>query len=415
VTVVAREYPPPALRRWSSAWRYVLAVLVGFFAWGVGLIDSPANGPDAAWERHILDLALGVVALLLLRWRRRAPLPIAVTISLISTLSLASCGAWILAVGSLSTRRRWVDTAIILPLSVATGYANEWLSPTLTPNDWYVSVILGALSTSVIVAVGWYVGARRALLASLQDRAETAEREQSLRVSQARDAERAAIAREMHDVLAHRLSLVAMHASALTFRQDLSPEQMAQAAAVIEDNAHRALDDLRGVLGVLRDKTGDRSGGDPRGVPEPPQPQLSDLPALIDEARGAGAVVRLNGDVTGVGVVPEAVGRHAFRIVQEALTNARKHAPYEAVTVDLRRDEQDRLVVAVSNQLPALGRVSAVPGAGRGLVGLSERAQLAGGELRYGRTADGRFEVRAWLPCGIAEAAPSSARTAAAT
>ena len=104
-----------------------------------------------------------------------------------------------------------------------------------------------------LLATGMYIGARRELVASLHDRAERAEREQALRVEQAQANERARIAREMHDVLAHRMSLVAMHAGALAYRTDLSPEQTRHAAEVIQANAHRALADLREVLGLLRE------------------------------------------------------------------------------------------------------------------------------------------------------------------
>ena len=111
-------------------------------------------------------------------------------------------------------------------------------------------------------AVGLYIGARRELIATLRDRADRAEREQAMRVAQARTNERARIAREMHDVLAHRISLVAMHAGALGYRTDLSRDETKRAADVISQNAHQALVDLREILGVLRDSDVARVGSD---------------------------------------------------------------------------------------------------------------------------------------------------------
>ena len=172
-----------------------------------------------------------------------------------------------------------------------------------------------------------FVRARRQLVLSLRDRAERAEAEQQLRVEQARQQERARIAREMHDVLAHRISLLSLHAGALEFQPDAPPEEVARAAGVIRASAHEALEDLRAVIGVLREEP-------TTAIPERPQPTLADLPALIEESRAgrhAGALRRSSSP--DVDAVPAATGRSAYRIVQEGLTNARKHARGAAVDV----------------------------------------------------------------------------------
>jgi hypothetical protein len=127
---------------------------------------------------------------------------------------------------------------------------------------------------------------------ALHERADRLEAEQRLRVEQAREAERRRIAREMHDVLAHRVSLLALHAGALEFRPDAPSEEVAEAAGVIRANARAALEDLRGVVGMLRD-SGDGS------APEPPQPTLGDIPALVEESRAAGMRVVLRLDAPG--------------------------------------------------------------------------------------------------------------------
>ena len=155
-------------------------------------------------------------------------------------------------------------------------------------------------------------------------------------IAEARRAERTKIAREMHDVLAHRLSLLAAYAGALEFRPDAPPEELARAAGVIRDGAHQALEELREVIGVLRDDPAEKE-------PDRPQPTLSDLPRLLDEARAAGTAG--HGWTTAwptPATVPDVLGRTVYRVVQEALTNARKHAPGQEATVLLggRRGRQ---------------------------------------------------------------------------
>ena len=203
-----------------------------------------------------------------------------------------------------------------------------------------------------------------------------------MRVEQARLAERERIAREMHDVLAHRLSLLAVHAGALEVRRAASTGER-DAAGVIRRCAYDALEDLRQVIGMLREQPGE----------DRPQPTLGDVPALVEQSRAAGTAVDL--DLAGGAGVPDAVGRHAYRIVQEALTNARKHAPGSPVRVAVRGRAEDGLVVEVGNALVPGG---SLPGAGAGLAGLRERVQLAGGRLEHGPTPGGEFRLRAWLP-----------------
>jgi signal transduction histidine kinase len=196
----------------------------------------------------------------------------------------------------------------------------------------------------------------------------------------------------MHDVLAHRISLLSLHAGALEFRPDAPPEEIARAAAVVRASAREALEDLRAVIGVLRDTSG---GEEPR----PPQPTLAALPGLLKESQAAG--MRLNADVRlpDATPVPDAMGRDALRIVQEALTNARKHATASSVDLRIEGAPGEGLTIDVRNRVPVLAGVgSEIPGAGTGLVGLTERATLSGGQLVHGFDEDGDFRLRAWLP-----------------
>lgn len=178
-----------------------------------------------------------------------------------------------------------------------------------------------------VATVGWgmFVRSKRQLMVSLRDRARRAETEARLRAEQAQRLAREAIAREMHDVLAHRLTLLSVHAGALEFRPDAPRDEIARAAGVIRESAHEALQDLREIIGVLRAGDSEDAGR--------PQPTLAALDTLVAESRQAGMKVTLDQRVTSAASVPASVGRTAYRIVQEALTNARKHAPGAEVTV----------------------------------------------------------------------------------
>jgi signal transduction histidine kinase len=250
-------------------------------------------------------------------------------------------------------------------------------------------------------AVGWglFIHYRRQLVLSLRDRAVRAETEAHLRAEQAQQRARDEIAREMHDVLGHRLSLLSVHAGALEFRPDASPEEIARAAKVIRENAHLALQDLREVVGVLRAPVG-----------ELPQPTLADVRQLVAESGRAGMRVGLRGELGGA-AVPDLVGRTAYRTVQEGLTNARKHAPGAEVVVRLAGSPGEGLTVEVCNEAPgsrpapgpdpgpaAGAEAVSDPGPGQGLVGLAERVALADGRLEHGPTAEGGWRLAAWLP-----------------
>ncbi|HWI73534.1 MAG TPA: histidine kinase, partial [Baekduia sp.] len=231
----------------------------------------------------------------------------------------------------------------------------------------------------------------------LHERTARLEAERRLHEEAARDAERRRIAREMHDVLAHRISLLSVHAGALEFRPDAPPSEIAEAAGVVRGAAHAALQELRDVIGMLRED-------DVEGV-EPPQPTLCDIPALVEESRAAGERVALRVETPDAEAMPAALGRTAFRIVQEGLTNARKHAPGVAVDVSLVQ-EDGVLVVRVASRCPvgvAVDGVSWPPGTGTGLIGLRERVALAGGSLSSGpEPGSGDFVLRAELPWAVA-------------
>jgi signal transduction histidine kinase len=355
----------------------VLGVVVGLV-----VVDDHVGG-TRGWLLA-LDVAAGAGSLALFPLLLRRPLPTALVLT-----ALAAAGAPATPIANVAV----LQVARHRPLPVAVGVAvagvgahalrGLWQPNSGLSYGWWLTLMVA--THAGLVGWGALAAARAAVIASLRERAERAEAEQGRRVAEARAAERAAIAREMHDVLAHRLSLLATYAGALEYRPDQSPERLAQAAGVIRTTVHQALDELRDVIALLRDDQSDDLAR--------PVPALADLPSLVAESRAIGTPVELREEVALV-EVPGTTGRTAYRVVQEALTNARKHAPGQPVRIALDGSPGVRLRIDVVNPL---GATSAIPGAGTGLVGLTERVRLAGGRLDHRATAT-EFHVSASLP-----------------
>jgi signal transduction histidine kinase len=350
-------------------------------------------------ERHLppvptaVEAALGGLASLGLWLRRRWPVGFAVVVGLFAIYSVSASGVALVALFTVAVHRRLGIAVLVAAGYALTSFLTLLVRPDLSSPNWLQGV-LGVVCVAAALAWGMFVRARRQLALAERERAAS---KQELLVAQARQMERNRIAREIHDVLAHRLSLLSLHAGALELWPDAPPAELARAAGVIRSSAHGALEDLREVIGVLRAVRGDDDRID--GVPERPQPTLVDLPMLIDESRKAGTRVALECEVTDLGAVPEAVGRTAFRIVQEGLTNARKHADHAAVSVAVRGAAADGLTVEIRNPCPVgVARTMPIPGARMGIIGLAERTALTGGRLEHGRTPAGDFRLWAWLP-----------------
>jgi signal transduction histidine kinase len=357
---------------------FTAAVLVG------GLVEGYA-WHSHGWLVNALDVAFGSLACLALWARRTRPTAVLVAATA-GVFSPLAQGAALAAIFNAATRGRG-RTLVAVALVALTGSVTfPLLNPTLVP-------VLGQrfpgfMVTAITFGWGILVRARRELVVSLRERSDRLEAEQQLSAELAREAERRRIAREMHDVLAHRLSLLSVHAGALEFRPDAPADQIAGAAAVIRTSAAAALDELRQVITMLREDTAGT---------EPPQPTLAQLPALIEESRAAGMKLRAHLDLPTAESLPEALGRAAYRVVQEGLTNARKHAPGAAVDVTASGSGPKGLTIEVVSQ-PSSGSPDGTAGTGAGLIGLAERLALVGGELEHGMTADGGFVLRATVP-----------------
>ena len=340
--------------------------------------------------RQVLaDGTLGVLASASLLWWRRWPVPVAVGTALLSVLSAAAFVAPAIAVFVVAVHRRAAVALAVAVLNVACA-AGYFLWRPQRDQPFWALLVESAAVVAALVAWGMFVRARRQLVQSLRERADRAEAQQRLQAERARQAERTRIAREMHDVLAHRLSLLVLHAGALEVRPDLEPDAVRRSASLMRGTARAALEDLRGVIGVLRDDS------TPELVPQAPQPKLIDVVRLVEESRRAGAKVELRMQVDSPESAPGPLGRDAYRVVQEALTNVNKHATGTATTVDLSGGPGCGLRISVRNRMP-VGPPSStsLPGAGMGLVGLGERVALAGGSLTHGPTAAGLFDVTA--------------------
>lgn len=389
------ERHPDRLTWWDTTWRVGAALLLGLTFWffTVALLyPGTADIPDswrAAWL-VLVDPVIGLVAAALVPWRRRWPVPITLVTTVLSAVSTVAAGAQTVALVSLATRQRWREIAPMVLLTTLAGVFNTrvvYPDPEALP--LWAEALLSILVTAVVVAIGYSIGSRRALVRSWVDRAQTAEAEQRARVAQAQTAERARIAREMHDVLAHRISLVIMHSGVLSYRHDLPEEERRAAIAAIDGNARAALTDLREVLGVLR--------ADEVGASLRPQSTLVHLPELLDEARAAGTRVSVDSDLD-VADLPDSTSRTAYRVVQEGLTNARKHAPGAGIEVHLTGAPGSGLDISVTNPRSVQTAHAEVPGTGTGLLGLSERVDLAGGRIKHGWAPDGRHRLAVWLP-----------------
>ncbi len=351
-------------------------------AWGLlaGLLALSALAAWAATRDGVpllLDLVLGAAAVATLPLLRTHPLAGGAVLGVLAALSpaatpAATAGTYVVA------RRERLRVAVAVAGASAAGHAVQalWRSVGL-PLGWWL--LCDVAVHAALLGWGAYGRTRDALVQEWRARARAAERDQARRVDEARAAERTRIAREMHDTLAHRLTLLATTAGALEYRADLSPEQVSAAAGVVRQSAGEALEELRTVIGVLREGPDELR----------PTPGLGDLAALVDQERAAGAWVLLAvPDID----PPAAVGLAVYRTCQEGLTNARRHAPGAPVEVTVSVDDGLRVQVVNGAGEPGTG-----PGSGTGLVGLTERLALLGGTLRTDARPDG-FVLDAWIP-----------------
>ncbi|WP_354642056.1 sensor histidine kinase [Kitasatospora camelliae] len=400
-------------RRRSALLDVVLAVVAG--------LECAAGAYSATIDRFglgepfaVVSAVLGALAGGTLLVRRRWPvLPVVVALvfvpalfgvllMVVSLYTLAATWEWpsrrgrVVALSALALAESF-GMALLAMFTPTSGPTPEPLPPT------WVFVLLAALVAIGVtvppVVTGLYVGARRRLVESLKDRAHGLEAELSLLAEQARERaararleERTRIAREMHDVVAHRVSLMVVHASALERIIPKDPEKGVQSARLVGDVGRQALDELREILGVLRMTEAPRQAE--------PADTLARLPRLVDQSRAAGMAVTLT--VSGERrLYADEAEQTAYRVVQEGLTNAHKHAGGAQVAV-LLAYVPNGVRVAVVNDRAAGGPAVLLPSGGNGLVGMRERVLALGGSFTAGPAEGGGFRVEAVLPSRLA-------------
>ncbi|HJQ46343.1 MAG TPA: histidine kinase [Amycolatopsis sp.] len=335
--------------------------------------------PDKAATYSIYLSALACLALAARRW-----LPFVVVLGTVpGFLTGWSQLAAMIALGMLATRKQthwqvWAGAALVWACRFIQWPLSDFA--TLSWREHVLDAIYGVLVAGMPIAIGLLIGARAQVSQKLVELAASRDREQKLLAEAVRAEERARLAREMHDVVSHDITLIAMQAGALAAGSDSTSAQ--NTARVIRQLSTHTLEELRSLIGVLRSGLAD----------DGPQPGIGELDQLV---HGSEVPVELTVDRMPE-QLPAKVSAAAYRTVQECLTNVRKHAPGAPATVRIVGDG-DELTVAVRNESPR-EQVTPLPSGGHGLVGLAERARLLGGSFETGRTADGGFEVRARYP-----------------
>ncbi len=317
--------------------------------------------------------------------RRHVPF-LAVLVTVPGFLTGWSQLAAMVALGTLAKRRGWGWQLVVSAVLVFCCYFIIWPLEDFAAMTWRehaLDVIWGVIVAGMPVAIGLLITARKELSARITELASSREREKALYAETVRGAERTKLAREMHDVVSHQVTLIAMQAGALQVAA--GDDEAREVATTIRRLSTRTLEELRNLVGVLR------SGEGTDGA----QPGLDELSDLVRNFRSEAVPVAL--DVKAEpSRLPRSVSHAVYRTVQEALTNVRKHAAGARASVKVLT-QQDTLVVEVRNGR-AGARSPALPSGGHGLIGLRERAGLLGGTFQAGPTSEGGFRVSATYP-----------------
>jgi signal transduction histidine kinase len=380
----AARSPIERLRRWLDVAMVVLIVAIGW----AGMAAARTNADVKAAPLGPAVGAMAVVATLPVLWRRRRPLLMlgAALLAVVAAaavddrglfgVQVAAIGVVLLfAVGAWSTRW-WTAGAVVVALLAAAvgGAIHDGTNPA-------ASFAYGFALVGLPVAVGYATRTRRQYVAEVEARLAAAERDRDERARLAVAEERQRLARELHDVVAHHVSLIGVQAGAARTVLDRSPEQAAAALSAIEASSRAAVGELRQLLDVLS----------PMDGVAPPQPGLPDVPALVDRWRVAGVSIdaQLVGDPSGVAPT---VSSCCYRLVEEALTNVAKHSTARSATVRVEIGGSVRIEVVDPGPPRPSGADSS---AGRGILGMRERVALCGGVLQVGERPDGSFAVTA--------------------
>ncbi|MFE6778555.1 sensor histidine kinase [Streptomyces sp. NPDC057702] len=441
---------PSGLWWWERRRSMVLDVAIAL----ASVAECVLEGLDFAGEAGVplgAGVMLGVVVGSVLLVRRRWPVAVVLTSIAASAASmgvlLTIIGLYTMAAAGLPRRILGVLSGMSISgtlIITVVKFQRDMASDGYHPPFWVAALVAALMAVGITlppVLSGLYVGARRRLVESLRERADGLERELSLladraeeRAEWARNEERTRIAREMHDVVAHRVSLMVVHAAALQAVALKDPQKASKNAALVGDMGRQALTELRQMLGVLRAHEGQpgrapsaaeplplasvaaaasaasssaaasavdrgaRAGGAGHAADQSPVgPRLRELAGLIEQSRAAGMVVELLAEGEERAYAP-AVEATAYRVVQEGLTNVHKHAPGARTRVRLARRAGEVAVLVENGPSDRAVADAGLPSGGNGLVGMRERVASLGGGFVSGPTDEGGFRVSAVLP-----------------
>ncbi|WP_458083485.1 sensor histidine kinase [Streptomyces malaysiensis] len=395
----------PAVRLWSRARREATAireavrtaprrtVVTESVLAGLVLLCSLAPVPLVPPAHPVSVALLGVWAALLVPARRMYPtLTVLCCVPLIAgdnvwAMVVVPCVVWSAVRRITPARRAWAVVGASAAGAVLLSIAAQSLSG--LPKMPYLAVGAGVAALFILLPAlsGMMLGRRRPLTRLLRERNAYLEQARLLTDETARMEERARIASEMHDLLGHRILLISVHAGALQLAAERQAPPLASQAELLHTTAGTAMDELRGILGVLRHPSGENIGE--RGTHE-------SLSALVADARSAGADAELHWNATGQTGADARTRQAVHRVTREGLTNALKHAPGAPVRVTFH-DEGETVVITVVNDAPPVPRQ---PGDGNrsGLIGLQERISLLGGALHAGPRPEGGFILSARIP-----------------
>ncbi|SCL27735.1 Signal transduction histidine kinase [Micromonospora pallida] len=391
---------------------------------------AAATTQAGGWAAAVVGLVMAAA----LVWRRRRPVAVTVVVAALAITQVAfGWGALpydlavLVALYSVVKYAEQLRAGIVAGVVAAIGVV---LAAVQTPSqvEWYFPAIYYGLVTGAVWLAALNVRTRRLYVLSLEERAATLEREREAEARAAVAEERTRIARELHDVVAHSMAVMIVQADGARYMIDQSPETARNAVRIVADTGRQALDDMRRLVGVLRepspaepgpgdpanpdagtlvdraDGTGERAAG---GAPPPTaglvaepvhrRPSVGELPALLDRFRAAGLRVRYTVDGP-PGTLPQALDLTVYRLVQEALTNTLKHAGVGAVVEVTLEHVADAVVLGVVDDGQGRPAVTPAPSGGHGLVGMRERVSVYDGSLIAGPRLAGGWQVRARLP-----------------
>lgn len=407
-----RRYEQVGDGRRPPIWRSVLLGIIGAVGTLLSTVFSPTGHAASEGWPFLISLAglLATVGLpATLFWRHRLPFVLTIGTALVSVVLPIGNSFPLITLGALLGRRRgpavWLTTALVALTSAWVIIWDAMHQPTAAsvikmilksqqadpaqPSS--VSplpvAVLWLLCFGTALGLGLYVRAQRTTASVQQGLASERETSDRLGDEAARRQERERIAREVHDVMGHRLSLLNLHAGAMEANSSDDP-RLQQSAALVRESAGAAMDDLRSLLSVLREPFGDQVAAVP----------LTQLREVVNESSGAGQPLNSSIFIQDAETASPTLSRAVFRIVQELLTNARKHAPGEPVTLLVEGSPDRGITIDAQNRYRG-GWGAAPPGVSRGLSGIAERVELLGGRFDYGLDQGGAvFRAHVELP-----------------